>query len=182
MTTQTVESDKKEQKKDQPHRTIAQAGNLRLWRDARGHLAALDTSIENDKPIEEVRIARCFPWSQRDRYVSVRDGEGREIILLPTLDEVDDATRALIEEELTAQEFAPRVTAILEVEDGFDLTVWHVNTDRGPFEVHVKHTEDVRQMEDGSIIIKDHAGGKFAVDNPIALDLNSQRLIEERLA
>ena len=40
----------------------------------------------------DVRPARCFPWSVPDCYISLRDSEGREIVLLESLSQLDAAS------------------------------------------------------------------------------------------
>ncbi len=110
-----------------------------------------------------------------------RDGEGRELELLPSLDAADPATRRVIEEELRAQEFLPRIIEILEVDDRFDVTSWTVRTDRGPADLQVQDSEDIRVLADGRVLMKDHAGGLFEIPDPAALDPRSRRLLEEHL-
>ena len=151
----------------------------RLWRNERGQLVF--RADEQAEPVAGVRLARCFPWSFRDRYVSIRNAEGREICLLASLEDADAETRRAIEAELDAQEFLPKITAVHGVDDRFDVMAWTVQTDRGPIELQVKHSEDIRQLKDGRVLIKDHAGGVFEVPDPASLDPRSRRLLEDRL-
>jgi len=152
---------------------------LRLWRDERGQLVLRRNP--HDEPIAPVRLARCFPWSLRDRYISIRDKDGQELVLLESLDGVEPETRALIEQELDQQEFIPRITAVDNVDDDYEVMAWKVRTDRGPIELQVKSNDDIRQLDDGRVIIKDHAGGKFEVRDLARLDARSRRLVEDHL-
>lgn len=156
------------------------ASPVTLRRNPRGGLSALLPG--SDEPVENVRVARCFPWSRPERYVSFRNPEGEELVLVEELDALDEATRALVHEELAAQEFLPRITAIESVDDQFDVMVWQVQTDRGPIALQVKEQEEVRQLDDGRVLVRDHAGGLFVVPDIDALDLCSRRLLEDRLA
>jgi hypothetical protein len=155
-------------------------GTIRLRRDDRGRL--MWRAAPDAEEAENVRVARCFPWSHRDGYISIRDKDGKELHLLPTLDHAPEKTRALIEEELRAQEFAPQITVVEEIDDRFDVMTWKVQTESGPVELQVKHSEDIRQLDDGRVLIRDHAGGVFQISNVTAMDAESRNLIEENLA
>jgi len=156
----------------------AQPTPLRLTRNERGQLAA---HLGDAAPIDNARIARCFPWSNRDEYLSVRDADGKEVHLLRTLGNLDADTRALIDEELSMQEFFPRITAVLSAEQRFDVTLWHIETDRGPAELRVKDSEDIRHIDDQRVLVKDAAGGIYEIPDINALDPRSRKLIDERL-
>jgi hypothetical protein len=154
--------------------------SVRIERDPKGRLTL---RREGDAaPVAGVRVARCFPWSMPGRYVSLRDADGKEICLLRSLDTADPRTRRIIEEELNVQEFIPKITAIDRVCDNFGLMVWDVHTDRGPVELQVQHAEDVRQLDDGRVLIRDYAGGVFEVADAAALDPHSRMLLEQHLA
>ena len=46
-----------------------------------------------DKPIVDASVARCFPWSVPESYISIRSADGKEIALLKSTDELDQASR-----------------------------------------------------------------------------------------
>jgi hypothetical protein len=151
----------------------------RLSRNERGQLVMQRDGCE---PLVGVRLARCFPWSRREGYLSIRDAEGNEVLLLETLLHLPAALRELIDAELAAQEFQPRITAVYKVEEQFGITTWTVQTDRGPVELQVKHAEDIRQLEGGRVLLRDHAGGLFEIPDLATLDPHSRKLVEARLA
>ena len=152
---------------------------IRLRRSARGHLV-LQPDADTD-PIEPVRVVRCFPWSLRDRFVSIRDKDGNEVVLLKDLETIEGQTHRLVEEELASQDFIPHIEAVESVDDRMQAMTWQVRTDRGPIELQIKSTDDVRQLDDQRIAIKDHAGGMFEIVDLGALDPRSQRLVEEHM-
>jgi hypothetical protein len=152
--------------------------DLVLLRQEDGTLALIRPGAD---PVRGVGVARCFPWTHNDSFISVRDGEGREICLIDSLSAVKPETRLVMEEELGNQEFLPVVTAVHTVEDQFDVVAWSVETDRGTIEIQVKNAEDVRQLDDGRVLIRDHAGGVFVVRDTSSLDAKSRRIVEERV-
>ena len=157
----------------------APVGEVRLSRDQRGQLVA---RIGDDaEPVAGVRLARCFPWSMPDSYISIRDKDGKELQLLRSLDEVEAETRRVIGEELDAQEFVPRVQTIENIDDQAEATTWRVVTDRGPIEAQVKTNDDIRRLDENRVLIKDHAGGLLEVADVAALDPDSRQRLEDHL-
>ena len=156
-----------------------EVSKVRLRRDERGRLVL--HCAADAEPLENVRVARCFPWSLRDRYVSVRDKDGNELVLITDLAATEPETRQLIDEELAAQEFIPVITAIDAVDDSFGVMIWNVQTDRGPIELQIKTTDDIRRIDDRRVLVKDHAGGLFEIPDLAALDPKSQRLAEDHM-
>ena len=55
----------------------------------------------------------------------------------------------------------PQITAVHNVDDRFDVMAWEVQTDRGPIELQIKGSEDIRQFDEGRVVVKDEAGGGF---------------------
>jgi len=167
--------------KDKPGEELVEVdpADLVITREPDGRLALVPPGGGN--AAKGIGVARCFPWTHGETYISVRDGEGREISLVRDPAALKPATRAVVEQELAAHEFLPCITAVSGVEDQFDVMVWKVETDRGAIELQVKNAEDVRQIDDGRVLIRDHAGGTFVVKNPASLDARSRRLLEQRL-
>ena len=50
-----------------------------------------------EEPFVDVRVARCFPWSLPETYISICDKEGKELALLVNAGAAP--TQLLIEEE-----------------------------------------------------------------------------------
>jgi hypothetical protein len=132
-------------------------------------------------PIKDCRIARCFPWTEPDRFLSVRDKDGNELHLFGSIDNVPDESREVVEDELRAQEFVPKIRRVHEIDDTFEVMIWKVDTDRGPAEFQVKDDEDIRVLEGDYVVIKDHTGMLFEIPDLAGLDDRSQGLVEDRL-
>ena len=47
-------------------------------------------------------------------YVSIRSKEGKEIVLLKALDDLDEASRAIVQLELHDKVFNPKITRVVE--------------------------------------------------------------------
>ena len=151
----------------------------RLQREPNGQLTFLPGG---DQPaISDCRVARCFPWSLPDQFISVRDNDGNEVHLFASLEGVVAASRRLLLAELAAQEFIPRIQRVHDIDDTFDILIWKVDTDRGRMEFQVRYDEDVRPLGENRVVIKDHKGMLFEIPNLEALDETSRALVEDRL-
>ena len=149
----------------------------RLDRNSKGELVA---HVEGaDEPLENVKVARCFPWSLSDRYISIRSSEGKEIVLLKTLDVVSAKTRKLIEEELRDKVFIPRIERITKYSDDFDVVSITAETDRGPVTFQMRSRHDVRGISPTRAIFRDVDGNLYEVSDFNGLDRASQRHIEQ---
>ncbi len=152
------------------------AGLKRIERNDRGELTAyLDG---DDKPVEKVKVARCFPWSLRDQYISVRTHDDKEIALLRTLDAVEPATREVIERELREKVFVPKISRITKYQDEFDVISITAETDRGEVNFQLRSREDVRALSPTRAIFRDVDGNLYEVPDFLSLDRASRLYIE----
>jgi hypothetical protein len=126
----------------------------------------------------DVRLRRAFPWSAPDRYVSVRDAEGKELLLIDSLEPLDVGRRTVIERALGDASFVPRITSVEDVDVRFGYQQWKVTTDRGPAEFRVQEREDIRFMPDGRFRIKDADGTVYELIKLDELDESSRRAVE----
>ena len=126
----------------------------------------------------DVRLRRAFPWSQPGRLVSVRDAEGKELLLIDDLEPLDDGRRTMIERWLGDTSFVPRIVAVDDVDVRFGYQQWKVRTDRGPAEFRVQEREDIRFLPDGRFRIKDADGTVYEMVRLDELDEPSRRAIE----
>jgi hypothetical protein len=131
---------------------------------------------EEDKA--DVRLRRAFPWSDSTRFVSMRDAEGKELLLVENLGELSQEQRSLIERWLADHTLIPRITSIQDLDVRFGYQQWTVTTDRGPIQFRVQEREDIRFLPDGRFRIKDADGNVYEMPRVDQLDEASQRAIE----
>jgi hypothetical protein len=128
--------------------------------------------------VVDVRIRRAFPWTNADAFVSVRDAEGKELLLLESLEPLDPGRRKTVEDWLDGASFIPRIVAVDEVDLRFGYQQWKVRTDRGPAEFRVQEREDIRFLPDGRFRIKDADGTVYEMVSLSQLDEASRRAVE----
>lgn len=152
-------------------------GLKKLERDGRSELRAY---LEGrDEPELDVKVARCFPWSLQEGYVSVRNKEGKEIALLTDLDGLDPETRQIIERELRDKVFVPKIRRITRYTAEFDVVYISAETDRGKVTFQIRNRDDVRVLSTRRALFRDVDGNIYEVEDISALDRASQKHIEQ---
>jgi hypothetical protein len=131
--------------------------------------------------VVDVRVRRAFPWSKPSRYISIRNAEGKEVLLVDDLQQLPAALRTTIENALAGAQFIPTIKRIVDLDMSFGHQNWTVETDRGPASFRVQEREDVRFMADGKFTIKDADGGIYLLPSLEDLDPMSRRAVERLL-
>jgi hypothetical protein len=149
-----------------------------LSTDAQGRLIL---RRESEPDAQDVRLRRAFPWSQATHYVSVRSSEGKELLMIKDLGQLDPAQRDLALRWLEETSFTPRIERIESVDTRFGYQQWQVVTDRGRAEFRVQEREDIRFLPDGRFSVKDADGAIYELPALDALDPDSRRAIEALL-
>jgi Domain of unknown function (DUF1854) len=152
--------------------------SFELIRDSRDRLT-LRRAGQEDVP--DVRVRRSFPWSDPDRHISIRNAEGKELLLIDDLATVDSAQRKIIDETLSNTVFIPKIKRVTHVDVRFGYQEWKVETDRGPIEFRVQEREDIRFHNDGRFSLKDADGNIYEMPPMHKLDDLSRTAIEALL-
>jgi len=146
---------------------------LKIERDATGRLIV--HIVGRDEPAVDVQIARSFPWSVPDSYISIRDKDGREIAMLRTLEELDDRSRTVVEAELADKIFNPKITRIVDYTSEFGVTYITAETDRGRVTFQIRSRDDVRILSPTRALFRDVDGNTYELPDFNALDPASRR-------
>ena len=120
---------------------------------------------------------RCFPLSDPERTIALLDGEGREVVNLPSLDVLNPAARAAIERELAERDFVPVIHKITATSAPNPPCLWNVDTDRGPTSFHLENEDDIRRLGKTGLVIADSHGIRYKIHDIGKLDVNSQKVI-----
>lgn len=134
-----------------------------------------DLLVRADDEAVVARAARCFPWTEPDRFVVLRDGDDREIFTIDDMTELSPASRAAIETWLERHTFIPRVQRVLSVREGNAAILFIFETDRGRQQVKVREREDLRPLADGRTLVRDTDGVTYELPPWDRLDEESQR-------
>ncbi|HET6382569.1 MAG TPA: DUF1854 domain-containing protein [Armatimonadota bacterium] len=119
-----------------------------------------------------VTVLRAFPLSEPDRYLSVRDGDNREIGIIREPDQLDSESRQLVMDELRRRYLVPVILRVRNARDRFGTIDWEVDTDRGPRSFTTRNLRDnTTRPSPGRYILTDADGNRF--DVPALDDLDS---------
>ena len=149
--------------------------SFELVLDEQGRLVLRRAGMDD---VTDVSVRRAFPWSEPSAFVSIRDAEGKELLLIDSLEPLDDRRRSVIERALGDASFIPRITAVQDVDVRFGYQQWKVKTDRGPAEFRVQEREDIRFLPDGRFRIKDADGTVYELVRLDELDEASRGAVE----
>lgn len=148
---------------------------VRLWRDAQGLLGA---EWEPGQRREGLVPVRCFPLSAAEGWISLGDREGREVLLLETLEGLDEPGRELLLAELARREFMPVIQQVLMIHpEDADPSDWSVRTDRGEARFTLPSEDNVRSLGRGGYVLSDSHGIRYRVLDLSKLDAHSRRLL-----
>ena len=122
-----------------------------------------------------VRVHRCFPWSEPDQFLSLRDKENQEVAMVTHLEELEPESRKALTGSLLEAGFVLRVTQILAVDEEVEIRSWRVETEQGPRSFQTKLDDWPWEVPGGGIVIRDVAGDLYYVADPEALDEKSRK-------
>ncbi len=151
-------------------RGFEERNGLLLERRGDGQLWARTNGAEH-----AVRVHRCFPWSEPDQFLSLRDAENQEIAMVTHLGELTKESRAALSEALVEAGFVLKVLRISEVDEEVEIRTWKVETEQGPRSFQTKLDDWPWEVPGGGIVIRDVSGDLYHVASPEDLDEKSRK-------
>lgn len=146
------------------------------------HKGILRLTIGNERSYWKVNVYRCFPLTDPDRYISVRDAMNREIGLIGNLSELDAESRKVVKEELERRYFVPIVKRIISVKERLGMLLWEVETDRGYRRFLTRASQEgVEQPEPQRCVLVDLDGNRYYIPDITTLDPISFALLKRWL-
>lgn len=143
---------------------LARAVDGRLWA-ARGGEAV------------PVLVRRCFPWSEPERFISLRSERDEEVALIADPAELDADSRAALELALAEAGFVFQVEAVRSVEEEVEIRHWRVATRQGERSFQTRLDDWPRRLPGGGFLLRDVAGDLYRIPDPATLDETSRGLL-----
>lgn len=143
--------------------------SLRLRQGPDGRLWAGDG--DDARPVQP---ARCFPWSEPARFVSLRDEEGDEVALIVDPDELSPPSREALTQALADVGFLFEITRVVSLEEEVEIRTWTVQTRQGVRRFQTARDSWPRRLPAGDYLLRDVSGDLYRIVDPEALDPKSQ--------
>lgn len=145
-----------------------------LERNSYGQLVLTDTNGEQHIGVIPVR---AFAITAPDQGLAIMSPEGRELVWIKQLGEMPEPMAALVQEELKTREFMPEILAIRHVSSFATPSTWQIDTDKGQTQLILKGEENIRRLNQHTLIITDSHGLQFLIRDRQALDKTSIRFL-----
>ena len=117
-----------------------------------------------------VVVHRCFPWSDPERHISLRDLDEDEFAYVEDASELDAASREALDRALAVAGFLLEITAVVEVSEEVEIRKWLVRTRQGVRRFQTRLDDWPAEIAGGGLMIRDLAGDLYHVPDPAALD------------
>ncbi len=124
-----------------------------------------------------VRVGTCFPWTAPGTFVSLRGEDDKEVALIPSLDEVDAESRAVLRHALRESAFAFEITRVDQVRKEFEIRHWVVTCAEGQRTFQTKVDHYPQPLPPDGLLITDVAGDVYVIHDWRALDKHSRKQI-----
>ena len=157
------------------HKRIYYSGGDRITRH--------ENNLVNWHPAEGEKISgleprRLFPVSHPEEYIALLDDDGLEVAVIRHVNDLDEASRGIIEESLRFYYLVPVITAILAASDKYGTLHWTVETDHGQKVIDIRNrTRHIRVQADGCVRIRDADDNRYIIPDYRKLDRHSQKFL-----
>ena len=135
----------------------------------------------NGKLYKSVKVVRLFPFTDANKYISIREGDekGREIGIIEDLAAMPEETAKLINEQLALNYFTPVIQKIYDIKDEYGYAYFHVLTDKGECRFAINMASNaVTKLSDERLIISDLDENRFEVRDVNALTMKEKRKLD----
>ena len=154
------------------HSIIHMTQGAMLRRSADGRLV-----VVRDGTNTPVQVTMCFPWSEPRRFISLRDDEEAEVVLVDDPAALDSTSRQALEQALAEAGFVLDVKRVVSIEEEVEIRQWSVETLQGPrtFQTHLDDWP--RLLPGGDLLMRDVAGDLYRLVDPDHMDKRSKDLL-----
>ena len=134
-----------------------------------------------DEHYDRVALHRAFPFTDPDKYISVResDPKAREIGIIKDLNELDEQTAELLREQMNVRYFTPKIIGINDVKDEYGYAYFDVRTDHGDCRFTTwSGGGSIARLSETRLIFSDIDGNRFELPDIRKLTPAEQKKID----
>ena len=148
---------------------------------SRNQFAELEAELPDGSVHAPVEPVRTFPLTQPDQYISLLDAHKNELGLIEDINQLREADRTILSEELEKCYFMPKITKIYALAGRFGVTQWDTETEVGSVSFDLRSRNDITALDSGRVLIKDVDGNRYEIVNYHQLDPKSVVLLETQI-
>lgn len=146
----------------------------------------LSLTLDGEHHYPRVVLRSCFPVSEEERYLSVRDASGEdqpEIGMIEDWTVLGESDRQAVADELALHYLTPAIRRVNEVKDELGFLYWTVETDKGAKEFVMRNNviRHAREVTPGHWLLIDVNQARYEIPDIEALDRRSQKLVQRYL-
>ncbi|MCR4584996.1 MAG: DUF1854 domain-containing protein [Lachnospiraceae bacterium] len=133
------------------------------------------------KLYKSVKVVRLFPFTDADKYISIREGDekAREIGIIEDLSSMPDESAKILKEQLALNYFTPVIKKIYSIKDEFGFAYFHVLTDKGECRFAINMASNaVSKLSDERLIIADIDENRFEIRDVNELSMKERRKLD----
>lgn len=150
--------------------------------ECRTEAGRLQVRLTPDSDWQEATLARLFPLSEPESWISVVDKEDKEVGVFKTLKGMPAASLASVRAELHRRYVVPEITRIIACRNRFHLVEWTVETNRGQMTFLTQNPhEQFKPTLLPRVTLTDVEGNRFDIPDIGALDEASRTMIEQMM-
>ena len=121
----------------------------------------------DDKYYPSIKLKRCFPFHDKDKYISVCESENNnEIGMIYDINELESKSLKLAINELNFRYFMPKILKISKIKERRDFAHLNIITNSGNKQIKIQDIPfNINMYPNGQVIVKDVDGNLYEVDN-----------------
>ncbi|HEY3331372.1 MAG TPA: DUF1854 domain-containing protein [Capsulimonadaceae bacterium] len=141
--------------------TVLEPSAVRFFHAPDGD-ARLRVELIGDRSFIDARLARALPLSDPDHYLTIRDGQDKEIGVVKDWLLLETSSLAVVRDSLDRSYFLPKVLVVHKVTDTMGLVVWDVETNYGRRRYTVRNIRDSSvSLSSKRVLMTDVEGERF---------------------
>ena len=150
------------------------------FRQKNGFLSLAVNEGDSERLYDRVFLHRAFPHELLYQYISVLDGDKKEIGIIYDIAELDTEAKDLVLTEIDLKYYSPIIREIKSVKERYGFSYWKVTLDDGRSkDITMQDTfKNILHTGEDSVMLVDVDGNRFTVKSVSALSSKSYRKIE----
>lgn len=146
----------------------------------------ISLKIADGRFYPRVILRPCFPVSENELYLSVRDAtleEPKEIGIIDDVRQLREDSRQAVSEEIGLYYFVPRISRVVKVKKELGFIYWTVETDKGPKEFVMRDSvvHYAREIAKDRWLLIDVNQARYEISDLKKLDKSSQNIVRRTL-